>query len=63
MAIGSLKIDNHHFIGICVSMAVDMELTPKTKRAAGERCYEPVVYPDVERESGGPDGGGREGAR
>ncbi len=44
-------------------MAVDMELTPKTKRAAGERCYEPVVYPDVERESGGPDGGGREGAR
>ena len=31
-------------------MAVDMELTPKTKRAAGERCCEPVVYPDVERE-------------
>ena len=30
-------------------MAVDMELTPKTKRAAGERCCEPVVYPDVER--------------
>src|SRR3954463_5007638 len=32
------------------SMAVDLELTPKTKRAAGERCCEPVVYPDVERQ-------------
>ncbi|HET9720674.1 MAG TPA: metalloregulator ArsR/SmtB family transcription factor [Solirubrobacteraceae bacterium] len=31
-------------------MAFDLELTPKTKRAAGERCCEPVVYPDVERE-------------
>jgi ArsR family transcriptional regulator len=31
-------------------MAVDLELTPKTKRAPGERCCEPVVYPDVERE-------------
>jgi ArsR family transcriptional regulator len=31
-------------------MAVDLELTPKQKRAAGERCCEPVVYPDVERE-------------
>jgi ArsR family transcriptional regulator len=31
-------------------MTVDMELTPKTKRASGERCCEPVVYPDVERE-------------
>ncbi len=31
-------------------MAVDLELTPKVKRAAGERCCEPVVYPDVERE-------------
>jgi len=30
-------------------MTVDLELTPKTKRAAGERCCEPVVYPDVER--------------
>ncbi len=30
-------------------MAVDLELAPKTKRAAGERCCEPVVYPDVER--------------
>jgi ArsR family transcriptional regulator, arsenate/arsenite/antimonite-responsive transcriptional repressor len=25
-------------------------LTPKIKRPAGERCCEPVVYPDVERE-------------
>ena len=31
-------------------MAVDLELAPKRKRAAGERCCEPVVYPDVERE-------------
>ena len=31
-------------------MVVDMELTPKTKRAPGEPCCEPVVYPDVERE-------------
>src|SRR2546421_9054776 len=31
-------------------MPVDLELTPKTKRPAGERCCEPVVYPDVERE-------------
>ncbi len=31
-------------------MAVDLELTPKKKRAAGERCCEPVVYPDVQRE-------------
>ncbi len=30
-------------------MTVDLELTPKTKRPAGERCCEPVVYPDVER--------------
>jgi ArsR family transcriptional regulator len=30
-------------------MAVDLELTPKTKRPAGERCCDPVVYPDVER--------------
>jgi ArsR family transcriptional regulator len=30
-------------------MAIDMELAPKQKRAAGERCCEPVVYPDVER--------------
>src|SRR5207248_11244919 len=31
-------------------MAADMELAPKQKRPAGERCCEPVVYPDVERE-------------
>ena len=31
-------------------MAVDLELTPKTKRPAGERCCEPIVYPDVERD-------------
>jgi ArsR family transcriptional regulator len=31
-------------------MAVDLELTPKVKRPAGESCCEPVVYPDVERE-------------
>jgi ArsR family transcriptional regulator len=31
-------------------MSVDLELSPKTKRAPGERCCEPVVYPDVDRE-------------
>jgi ArsR family transcriptional regulator len=31
-------------------MAVDLELALKHKRAAGERCYEPVVYPEVERD-------------
>ena len=31
-------------------MAVDLELTPKQKRPAGEPCCEPVVYPDIERE-------------
>ena len=31
-------------------MIVDLELAPKTKRPAGTRCCEPVVYPDVERE-------------
>jgi ArsR family transcriptional regulator, arsenate/arsenite/antimonite-responsive transcriptional repressor len=30
-------------------MSVDLELVPKQKRRAGERCCEPVVYPDVER--------------
>ena len=29
---------------------IDLQLVPKQKRAAGERCCEPVVYPDVERE-------------
>jgi ArsR family transcriptional regulator len=31
-------------------MAIDFEIEPKHKRAAGDRCCEPVVYPDVERE-------------
>src|SRR5438067_9416825 len=31
-------------------MSFDLELAPKSKRAAGARCCEPVVYPDVERE-------------
>src|SRR2546423_13961644 len=31
-------------------MSVDLELVPKRKRPAGERCCEPVVYPDVERD-------------
>src|SRR5918992_134144 len=30
-------------------MPVDLELAPKQKRAAGEPCCQPVVYPDVER--------------
>jgi ArsR family transcriptional regulator len=31
-------------------MAINLELTPKTKRAPGEPCCQPVVYPDVERD-------------
>jgi ArsR family transcriptional regulator len=31
-------------------MPIDLELVPKQKRAAGERCCEPVVYPDVARD-------------
>jgi ArsR family transcriptional regulator len=31
-------------------MNVDLQLAPKTKRAAGAPCCEPVVYPDVDRE-------------
>ena len=30
-------------------MTIDLELAPKQKRPAGERCCEPVVYPEVER--------------
>ncbi len=30
-------------------MTTDLRITPKSKRAAGERCCEAVVYPDVER--------------
>ena len=29
-------------------MNVELELAPKTKRAAGAPCCEPVVYPDVD---------------
>ncbi len=31
-------------------MAIDLELTPKTKRAAGDPCCAPVVYPDIDRD-------------
>ena len=31
-------------------MSVDLELSPKQKRAAGERCCDPVAYPEVKRE-------------
>jgi ArsR family transcriptional regulator len=31
-------------------MVVDLKLAPKQKRPAGERCCDPVVYPDVERQ-------------
>ena len=31
-------------------MSVDLELAPKHKRAAGERCCEAVFYPDVQRD-------------
>jgi ArsR family transcriptional regulator, arsenate/arsenite/antimonite-responsive transcriptional repressor len=34
-------------------MAIDLELAPKIKRSAGERCCEPVVYPDVQRDQAG----------
>ena len=30
-------------------MSVDLELAPKQKRAKGEVCCEPVVYPEIER--------------
>ncbi len=30
-------------------MSIDLQLAPKRKRAAGARCCEAVVYPDVER--------------
>jgi ArsR family transcriptional regulator, arsenate/arsenite/antimonite-responsive transcriptional repressor len=29
-------------------MAVDLTLVPKQKRATGERCCEPLVYPNVD---------------
>jgi ArsR family transcriptional regulator len=31
-------------------MRVELELSPKIKRANGSPCCEPVVYPDVERD-------------
>jgi ArsR family transcriptional regulator, arsenate/arsenite/antimonite-responsive transcriptional repressor len=31
-------------------MSVELELAPKTKRAKGERCCEPLVHPDVGRD-------------
>jgi ArsR family transcriptional regulator, arsenate/arsenite/antimonite-responsive transcriptional repressor len=34
-------------------MPVDLELAPKYKRPAGERCCEPVVYPDVPHDQAG----------
>jgi ArsR family transcriptional regulator len=34
-------------------MAIDLELSPKQKRAAGEPCCQPVAYPDVDRERAG----------
>jgi ArsR family transcriptional regulator len=38
------SIDRH------LLMALDLELTLKQKRPAGEPCCQPVVYPDVERD-------------
>jgi ArsR family transcriptional regulator len=32
-------------------MSIDLEITPKRKRPAGEACCEPVVYPEIEREA------------
>jgi ArsR family transcriptional regulator len=43
-------LTNIDAVGICLLVDVELELTPKTKRPAGERCCEPVVYPDVGRE-------------
>jgi ArsR family transcriptional regulator len=47
---GAYRLTSFTSIDICISMAVDLALTPKVKRAAGERCCEPVVYPDIERD-------------
>jgi ArsR family transcriptional regulator len=36
---------------ICIyTMTTQLELAPKQKRAPGEPCCEPIVYPDVERQ-------------
>ena len=34
-------------------MTVDLELAPKQKRASGERCCEPVAYPEVDSAGAG----------
>jgi len=31
-------------------MTVDLQLEPKTKRAAGAPCCEPVVFPEIDRD-------------
>ena len=31
-------------------MSVQLDLAPKVKRASADRCCEPVVYPEVERD-------------
>lgn len=31
-------------------MAIDLALSPKTKRAKGEACSEPVAFPDIDQE-------------
>jgi ArsR family transcriptional regulator len=46
---GVYALTNVISIDICISMAVDLELLPKRKRAAGQPCCDPVVYPEVER--------------
>jgi ArsR family transcriptional regulator len=42
-----MQIDQHRTAG---DPAIALTLAPKSKRAKGERCCEPVVYPDVQRE-------------
>ena len=34
-------------------MSVDLVVAPKQKRAAGEACCEPLVFPDVQPEAAG----------
>jgi ArsR family transcriptional regulator, arsenate/arsenite/antimonite-responsive transcriptional repressor len=31
-------------------LSMELELAPKTKRAKGEVCCQPIVYPDVQRD-------------
>jgi ArsR family transcriptional regulator len=33
-----------------MTMAIELELTPKTKRPNGAPCCEPTVFPDVQRD-------------